>query len=126
MRLGRSKISLQDFQAFAVKLSREDASQGASEGINLIGFTHAPGQVPFLKKVLASTAEPGLRSVTIGALGMVCEEEAGGTLSVMLSETAPENPESKWIRDALQRRTTLSERTCRLARGETRQANPSP
>jgi len=50
VRLGRSKLPLKDFQSFAVKLSREDVPLGASEGINLIGFTHAPGQVGFCKR----------------------------------------------------------------------------
>ncbi len=46
------------------------------QGINLIGFTHAPGRVDFLQKSPASPAEPSQRPVAIAALGMVCDDEA--------------------------------------------------
>jgi len=70
--------------------------------------------------VLASPADPSQRPVAIWALGMVCDDEARGVLAQMLSESTAESADQKRIKDAIQLRTTLSERTCGLARGETR------
>lgn len=115
--LGRSKLSLKDLQSFAVNLSRKDTPLGASEGINLIGFTHAPGQVEFLQRVIAAPTDPSQRDVAISALGMVCEEEAKGALSQMLKRSTEGSEQQKAIKDAIRMRATVSERTCGLASG---------
>jgi hypothetical protein len=104
-------------QEFAVQLSRKDAPLGASEGVVLIGFTHAPDQVEFLKQVLASSTQPGLRSAIIHTLGMLCDQEAGALLVSLQSESGTNVQERKWIADSLHWRSTLSERTCRMAFG---------
>jgi hypothetical protein len=104
-------------QEFAVQLSRKDASLGASEGVVLIGFTHAPDQVEFLKEALDSSIQPGLRSAIIHTLGMLCEHEAGTLLVSLQGESGTNVQERKWVADSLHWRSTLSERTCRMARG---------
>lgn len=117
VRLGRSKIPLKQMQEFAVQLSRKDAPLGASEGVVLIGFTHAPDQVEFLKQVLVSSTQPGLRSAIIHTLGMLCDQEAGTLLVSLQSKSGTNVQERKWIADSLHWRSTLSERTCRMALG---------
>jgi 7,8-dihydro-6-hydroxymethylpterin-pyrophosphokinase len=48
------------------------------------------------------------------------KKEAGVLLSQMLKASASGGEEQKQIRNAIQMRTTLSERTCRLAAGASR------
>ncbi len=55
--------------------------------MKLIGLTHAPGQVDFLRTVVTSASEPSQRPVAIEALGMVCDDEARGLLAKMLKDS---------------------------------------
>jgi hypothetical protein len=119
VRLGRSKLALQEFQSFAVMLSRKDVPRGESQGLILIGLTHTPGQVSFLRNVLASPKEPSQRFAAIEALGLVCDDEASGVLASLLDEAVAGSEDQKSIKKAIWLRTTMSERTCRLARGMT-------
>ncbi len=114
--LGRSRIPLKQMQALAIKLSRRDAPLGATQGITLLGLTHTPGQVEFLKALFASSTQLGYRVAVIRTLGGVCDPEAGAFLAELQRDPDMSSEERPWTTLAIQSRTTLSERTCRLAR----------
>lgn len=118
VRVGRSRLPLRDMQELAIKLSRRDLADGGYEGILLIGLTHTPGQVGFLREVLTASSDPGQRTAAISSLGMVCDAEAAAALTALQTSPKTSEREKKSISQAEISRSRLSERTCRLARGE--------
>jgi hypothetical protein len=113
--LKRSSVPLRELQEHAIRLSRVDAQGAGSLGIYLLGSTHTPGQVDFLRGVTESSREPTQRMAAIGALGGLCEPEAGLVLEQMRVDPIRNEAERKQIAYAIDERRRLSKRICELA-----------
>jgi hypothetical protein len=76
VREGKSSVPVAPLQEFAVDYARKYSTTGITHGIDLIGRTDAPGQLPYLT-VLASGPDREKRRMAIYAMGLMCEPTVG-------------------------------------------------
>lgn len=111
VRTGKLDLPLAEMQELAVQLSR-NPGPNQWDGIRLLGLTGAPGQVPFLRDVIASNANSANTIEAIMALALICEPAAGGVLADLERDPGLGNEERSAVSEALQRKSSWARQWC--------------